>query len=602
MPLPAQSPTQATTNQTLTPLRIALLYAGITALLGTFADILVIAWVGDAPLPGDISLMQLLNTRNWLFVLITTAMLYGFVRHGAQALGASEQRFRDFTEASSDWIWETDANLRFTYLSARFYELTDIKPSQVLGRTRWDIATDYPRPAAWNQHRRVMEQRLPFRDFVYKPSLRGQQDQEHFFKISGKPIFAKTGEFLGYRGTGADISVRMRAEQEATRVRLYLRNIIDSMPSVLVVVDTEGRITEWNRAAEERSGVPRASVQSHHLYELFPDLSPIQTLIQQAISQGKPLTTRQHHDDDHRHGHYSDIMIYPLLAGGVLGVVIRIDDVSAQVRYEKMLVENEKMVSLGGLAAGMAHELNNPLGAILQHRQNILRRLSPSLYRNQEVARELGFSLEQLAQYLEQREINQFLDGIQEAGSRAARIIEDMLSFSRRHQTGFIETPVVDLIEAAVRLATNDYNLRQQAPFQRIQLQREFEPDPGSLRCEPTGIQQVLLNLLKNAAQALANTPQPAIILRARRKSQHVEIQVEDNGPGMDESTRQRIFEPFFTTKPLGDGTGLGMSVSYFIITEQHQGHLSVQSRPGHGACFTLHLPTSQTDQHHARA
>lgn len=592
MPLPINSPGSSSGNPSLTPLKIALIYAGVAALWSTFSDVVVTAWISDGVLDEDTSFVRLLTFKGWFFILVTAAMLYGFVRHSARTLQASEQRFRDFTEAASDWIWETDEHLRFTYLSARFYELTEIEPTQVLGRTRWEMATEYPSPEAWNQHRQMMEKRQPFRDFVYKPSLRGDRNQEHFFKISGKPVFAADGAFLGYRGIGSDISERMRAEEEANRVRLYLRNIIDSMPSILVVVNPEGRITEWNRAAEQHSGISRGEAEQHYLPDMFPELTALQPQIAEAVNRAQPVITRQHQGEDSKEGRHVDIMIYPLLvAGEVLGVVIRIDDVSAQVRYEQMLVENEKMVSLGGLAAGMAHELNNPLGAILQNRQNILRRLSPSLYRNQELAQELGLDMEQLAIYLEKREINLFLEGIQEAGTRAAKIINDMLSFSRRHNSGFIETPVVELVETAVRLATSDYHLHQTLPFADIQLKRDFDPQAGTVRCDPSEIQQVLLNLLKNAAQALIRTPSPSITLRVVRDLDAVRIQVIDNGPGMDENTRKRIFEPFFTTKAVGKGTGLGLSVSYFIVTEQHKGQLSVQSTPGQGACFTMCLP-----------
>ena len=114
--------------------------------------------------------------------------------------------------------------------------------------------------------------------------------------------------------------------------------------------------------------------------------------------------------------------------------------------------------------------------------------------------------------------------------------------------------------------------------------------------CDKTEIEQVILNLLKNAAQAMAEdgTSSPSILLRTRREPDTVLIEVIDNGPGMDQKTLNRIFEPFFTTKEVGAGTGLGLSVSYFIITEQHNGRLSASSKPGHGACFSIRLPSNR--------
>jgi signal transduction histidine kinase len=112
--------------------------------------------------------------------------------------------------------------------------------------------------------------------------------------------------------------------------------------------------------------------------------------------------------------------------------------------------------------------------------------------------------------------------------------------------------------------------------------------------CDRTEIEQVLLNLIRNAAQAIAAggaSHAPRIVLRTRQEGDNALIEVEDNGPGMDQKTRLRVFEPFYTTKPIGVGTGLGLSVSYFIITDRHQGDISVSSALGQGTCFTIRLP-----------
>ncbi len=113
--------------------------------------------------------------------------------------------------------------------------------------------------------------------------------------------------------------------------------------------------------------------------------------------------------------------------------------------------------------------------------------------------------------------------------------------------------------------------------------------------CEGAKIQQVLLNILRNGAQAMqeAGTESPLFIVRTRleKSRKMVRLEIEDNGPGMDEATRKRVFEPFYTTKPTGEGTGLGLSVSYFIITENHHGEMNVESNPGSGAKFIIRLP-----------
>jgi signal transduction histidine kinase len=127
--------------------------------------------------------------------------------------------------------------------------------------------------------------------------------------------------------------------------------------------------------------------------------------------------------------------------------------------------------------------------------------------------------------------------------------------------------------------------------FRSIKIVRDYQPVP-EVPCESSQIQQVTLSLLKNAAQALGTKQEnPEISVRILQKNGNVCLQVADNGDGMDEVTCRRIFEPFYTTKDVGQGTGLGLSVAYFLITENHKGSLTVNSKPGEGSCFSVSLP-----------
>ncbi|MEX5452633.1 sensor histidine kinase, partial [Stutzerimonas stutzeri] len=148
----------------------------------------------------------------------------------------------------------------------------------------------------------------------------------------------------------------------------------------------------------------------------------------------------------------------------------------------------------------------------------------------------------------------------------------------------------------ALEIAGNDFALMEGFDFKAIDIVRDFDPRVDRVPCIGNELEQVLLNLLKNAAQAIHahHSGEPGqIILRTRLNPPWAEIQVEDNGGGIPENVRKRIFEPFFTTKEVGQGTGLGLSVSYFIITNNHQGQMEVQCQPGHGTTFTLRLPLS---------
>ncbi|TBV16201.1 HAMP domain-containing sensor histidine kinase [Stutzerimonas kirkiae] len=398
------------------------------------------------------------------------------------------------------------------------------------------------------------------------------------------------------------IRVRSQIEHKLTRFQLYLKNIIDSMPSVLITLDENLRVNQWNQEASALSGVPRDQALNRSIFEVFPSLEPflrqIRRSSQEQLVKRIERVTWMRDQEPH---HYT-LTLYPLMGDENQAVVIRIDDITQRIAMEEVMVQSEKMLSVGGLAAGMAHEINNPLGAILHNAQNIRRRLSADLEKNHEAAQQAGMTLEAVNQYLRLRQIPELLDGIQQAGSRAAKIVSHMLSFSRMSDRKLAECPLSTLLDQALEIAGNDYDLIEGFDFRAIRIIRDFDGRLERVPCIGNEMEQVLLNLLKNAAQAIhQNCPVGSgqITLRTRLNPPWAEIQVEDNGGGIDESIRKRIFEPFFTTKEVGQGTGLGLSVSYFIVTNNHKGQMEVQSRPGQGSTFTIRLPLSSSADNH---
>jgi PAS domain S-box-containing protein len=454
-----------------------------------------------------------------------------------------------------------------------------------------DLIMEEYRDYVWQGVQQALDEKQPYQ-LSYR--IKTASGKEKWVWEQGCGVFSADGELQAIEGFITDISESKNAEEELQRVRQYLSNVFDSMPSILVGVDLEGAIIEWNLRAQEDTGFSVDEVRGRFFGDVFPQLESQLEKIQQAIEQRRPMKSENLITDVDQEAHYSDVMVYPLIGNGVRGAVIRIDDVTARVRLEEMMVQTEKMLSVGGLAAGMAHEINNPLGAILQGCQNVTRRLSVDLPKNQEAAEETGVDLQRLHNYLEARGIPQFVDDIREAGKRAAKIVADMLAFSRRSEMSFLPADLRELLDISTRLASSDYDLKKKYDFRQIEIVREYDPALGDVKCDKTEIEQVVLNLLKNAAHAMADNPSQGenrIILRTGKEDNFARIEVIDNGPGMDERTRKRVFEPFFTTKEVGLGTGLGLSVSYFIITEQHNGSMSVESSPGKGARFIIRLP-----------
>ncbi len=270
-------------------------------------------------------------------------------------------------------------------------------------------------------------------------------------------------------------------------------------------------------------------------------------------------------------------------------------DITEQKKTAQVMVQTEKMMSVGGLAAGMAHEINNPLAGILGAVQNIKNRIYTDIEKNTSAAKECDTDLEHIRKYFAHRGITSMLESIQTAGVRASTIVQNMLQFSRKSNKNIEFHNLAVLLDKTVELAASDYSLKNDYDFKKVIIKREYEPEVAKICCLGNEIQQVFLNILKNGAEAMAGknytTTSPMFLLRVKNGENEIIVEIEDNGPGMDEEVRKRIFDPFYTTKDVGKGTGLGLSVSYFIITEQHSGTMEVESTLGMNTKFIIRLP-----------
>ncbi len=409
----------------------------------------------------------------------------------------------------------------------------------------------------------------------------------------------KTEQSLANHRDTLEKRVRERTA-ELLNLQSYLSDIIDSMPSIIVGVDKEMTVGQWNLKAEQSTGISSSQALGNSFDTLFPHLQDRGEKIRHAISNKQILRNTKVPRAGTDPLHYDDITVYPLMSEGMEGAVIRIDEVTERVKLEEMMIQSEKMMSVGGLAAGMAHEINNPLAGILQNIQVLKNRMSKKLPKNIEVAQELGLDPGMINQYMEDRGMYLLMESMMQAGKRAAEIVENMLSFSGKGQQDFSQTNLPDLMDKSIDLAQNDYSLEKRFDFKEIRISRQYRDPDLFVFCHPSMLQQVFFNILKNGAQAMGSTDKtvvPAFTISIEKRGETAWIEIKDNGPGMDRETCKRIFEPFFTTKGIGVGTGLGLSVSYFIIAENHGGSIEVTSAPGQGSAFIICLPIKGKDR-----
>ena len=528
---------------------------------------------------------------------IRQARIIARLRQAEQALRENEQLLVNILESMNEAVAVFNKDFTFRLLNQKLEALSGKSRKEMIGRPPWDV---FPGIKDAGITKNLQDAMNGHTTSSIETQLTIFDQTPLWANISHSPLRDEKGSIIGVVAVLSDITKQKKNEAELRSLRNYLSNIIDSMPSVLVGVDSRGRVTQWNHKAEQVTGIGFEKARSQPLVKVFPHLAHEMDRIQTAIREHQVIRDSKVLRENLEEIRYENVTIYPLTANGMEGAVIRVDDVTDQVHMEEMMIQNEKILSVGGLAAGMAHEINNPLAGMVQTALVMSQRLSASanLSANEKAAQAAGTSIEAIAHYMQTRGILRMLDTITDSGKRVAQIVSNILSFARKNDTEESVHYLDKIIDKTIALAAADYDLKKEYDFKQIEIIKEYENCLPAVPCHAGKIQQVVLNILTNGAQAMqgAGTLQPRFILRtyADHARDMVCMEIEDNGPGMNKKTRKHIFDPFFTTKPMGIGTGLGLSVSYFIITENHKGEMMVESSPGAGAKFIIRLATGE--------
>jgi len=371
--------------------------------------------------------------------------------------------------------------------------------------------------------------------------------------------------------TLSDVSQAEFLSRRVDELERFNEHVIQSINSALVVIDLSGKISYANSTAAELVGQSEDELKGEPSERFFPLEEGTSPLVARVLQEGVRV------ERDERmlalaNGRAIPIGISctPLLDedGEVQGAVAIFQDLSEIKELQRQVLQQEKMASIGQLAAGIAHEINNPVGFI---HANLA-----------QMAEYLG----DLAAYLDsvdglQRALRESLEG----SERIRHIVSDLRDFS--HQGG-LEMDLADLNQCVDSTANIVLTMMKHS----IELRKNYEDLP-ELRCHPMQLKQVFMNLLVNAYQAIEETmgeggAQSGVIeISTRRRDGGIEVAIQDTGSGIAEADLPRIFDPFYTTKGVGAGTGLGLSTSYGIV-KQHGGEMAATSEPGRGARFEV--------------
>lgn len=413
------------------------------------------------------------------------------------------------------------------------------------------------------------------------------------------------------------ISDKAQMQQQHNQLQALFKNVenakhewersLDCIEEVVLLVDRTDRVVRSNKAIHTLYGLDITDVLGQNWRTLLPtELAQLE----QLPSEG------QFHDQ--QHDKWLQFRIFPFREGAFtteIAKIVTIHDITAMWQlnqdladaYDQMksaqgqMVHQEKMASIGQLAAGVAHEINNPTGFIASNLTSLAkytRRLSEhiefleKLIQNsghQDAIDEVKQHQKQLKLHFIQEDIADLIEESLEGAQRITKIVQNLKSFSRVDDTASAVSNLHECLDAALSIGWNEIKYT-------AEVKKDYQDIPD-IYCSAQELNQVFLNLLVNAAQAMSGAGEKntgEILISTATEDPWVVIKISDNGSGMPKNILSRIFEPFFTTKDVGKGTGLGLSICYDII-QKHHGKLTVESEVGVGTTFTIKLPIITT-------
>jgi PAS domain S-box-containing protein len=509
--------------------------------------------------------------------------------NAVKALRESEEKFRTLVEATSDWIWETDAEGSYTYASPRVRDLLGYGPDEVIGKKPFDFMPPVEAERLRGRFTAITSERRPFFNLVNE-NIRTDGGTV-ILETSGVPRLDAQGKFQGYRGIDRDITERTRAEATIRENKAFIQALLDTSRDWIWAIDGDGVHTYSNPAVRIILGYELDEVVGVSSFNLIceEDRKKVDAEIRQCIAQKRGwnrfVVRWRHRDGGYR---YLESNSVPILDGegdvvGFRGVDRDITErkraEEERLELERRLLHGQKLESMGILAGGIAHDFNNLLMAILGNLDMALMNLSP-----------ISPVRESIVQAMQ-------------ATRRATDLTREMLAYSGKGRFVVVHLNLSEL-------ARQNAELFRAAISRKVTFNLSLIPDQTLMEADPGQIQQVIMNLITNASEAIGEEPGVITLTTGveecgeeRLSGSRLEekppagrfayLEVSDTGSGMDGETQQRLFDPFFTTK--FTGRGLGMSAVLGIV-RGHRGAIFVKSAAGKGTAIRVLFPVIERE------
>ena len=378
----------------------------------------------------------------------------------------------------------------------------------------------------------------------------------------------EAGRIVRYQGTLVDVTETRALERQLRRQEEFRQHLLESFPDLILVLDLKGQYTFVSARIGELLGYGPEQLMGKNVEDV-ENTSPELAALYRTVATGKSSLTSCKYGARHHDGSWRTMlgMASPLLdaEGKPAGVIISVRDVTMEKKLEQQIIQSERLAAMGQMIGGFAHELNNPLTAILGNAE-----LLQESEASESARKQIGV--------------------LRQEARRAAEIVQNLQYFARPPAPGRSPVNLNELVQRTVQM--------QAYPLRKSNIKVDFLPEPAipAIMADPNQLMQVFLALLLNAEQAIRESREKGTIrVRIGRKPDSVWVVFQDDGPGIAAENLAHIFDPFFTTKRPGRGTGLGLSICKTVLRE-HGGNIEAATAPDGGAVFTITLPVAAVE------